>query len=263
MADQAVKTEIKDRICLLTLNRPEKLNALTDEMAKDFRETIERLKIDSEPRVMVITGAGRAFSAGGNLDKIQESIGGNPIARKKESFAFYRSFLRIMSLDIPTIAAINGHAIGAGACLPMACDMRLASSDAKIGFTFIKIGLHPGMGAEYFLNRIIGRARTFELLMTGDVITAEEAYRIGLINHITTPEELMDRAMELARKIASMPALPIKMMKESIEAAMYGGLLDTLNRQAAYQAICYMGDDIKEGVDSVREKRIAIFKDEY
>ena len=115
MVDQTLKMEITDRVCLLTLNQPETLNAMSEAMAKDFRERIKRLKTDPEPRVVVVTGAGRAFSAGGNLDAIQEHIGGNPIVGKKFILAFYRSFLSIMDLDIPSIAAINGHAIGAGA----------------------------------------------------------------------------------------------------------------------------------------------------
>jgi enoyl-CoA hydratase/carnithine racemase len=263
MSNRTVIKEIKDRICVLTLNQPDKLNAMNDIMAKDFREAIEEIKTDPEPKVVIVTGAGRAFSAGGNLEKIAESVGTNPASRKKDSFSFYKSFLGIMDLRIPTIAAINGHAIGAGACLPLACDMRLAASSSKIAYTFAKIGLHPGMGAEYFLPRIIGQARAFELLMTGDTITAEEAYRIGLINHVVPPEGLMDRVMELAVKIAAMPVLPIRMLKESIPAAMRSNLTDTLHREATYQAVCYMSGDIREGVDAVREKRAPYFSDEY
>ena len=168
-----------------------------------------------------------------------------------------------MDLGIPTIAAINGAAIGAGACLTLACDMRFASSNSKIGFTFAKIGLHPGMGADYFLPRIIGTARTFELLMTGDIITADEAYRIGLINHVTPPEELMNSALELARKIVAMPVFPIRMLKESVYSSLHSNLDDILHKEAAYQAICYMGSDIKEGINSLLEKRMPNFQDEF
>jgi enoyl-CoA hydratase/carnithine racemase len=263
MSNPTVMRETKDRICTLTLNQPEQLNAMNDIMAKDFREAINEIKTDPEPRVVIVTGAGRAFSAGGNLQMMSEDIGANPAIRKKEIFSFYKSFLSIRDLEIPTIAAINGHAIGAGACLPLACDIRLAASSSKMGFTFAKIGLHPGMGAEYFLTRIIGEARTFELLMTGDIITADEAYRIGLINHVTPLEELMNSVMELARKIAEMPVLPIRMLKESIPTAMKSNLTDTLHREATYQAICFMSSDIREGIDAVREKRAPHFSDEY
>ncbi|MBW1710567.1 MAG: enoyl-CoA hydratase/isomerase family protein [Deltaproteobacteria bacterium] len=263
MSDQAVKLEVKDRICTLMLNQPEKLNAMGDEMAKNFAEALEKIKADSEPRVVIVTGAGRAFSAGGNLDRIEARIGSNPNINQKNGYDFYNVFLRILELKIPTIAAINGHAIGAGGCLALACDMRYASIKSRIGFTFAKLGLHPGMGAEYFLSRIVGRARTFELLMTGDVITAEEACRIGLVNHTAQPEELMDKVMELAKKIAAMPVLPIKMLKESIDASIRGSLDDTLRREATYQALCYMGEDVQEGINAIREKRTPQFSDEY
>ena len=263
MGEKTVKVEVKDRICILTLNQPEKLNFMSHEMAIDFREAIEKIKSDPEPKVMILTGEGRAFSAGGDLKTMSGNIGGKLSYLKKRTFYFYKSFLSILDLEIPTIAAINGHAIGAGACLTLACDMRLAASNSKIGFTFAKIGLHPGMGAEYFLTRIIGRARTIELLMTGDTISAEEAYGMGLVNHVTPPEELMDKAMELAGKIAAMPVLPIRMLKETIDAAMSSDLNATLHKQAAYQAMCYLSDDIKEGIDSVRNKRTPHFSDEY
>jgi enoyl-CoA hydratase/carnithine racemase len=140
---------------------------------------------------------------------------------------------------------------------------RIASENSKIGFTFAKIGLHPGMGAEYFLSRMVGRARTFELLMTGDIISAEEAFRIGLVNHIVPPDELMNKAQELARKIAAMPAAPIRMLKDSIDAAVNSTLAQTLHREASYQALCYMTNDIVEGIESTQEKRAPKFTDEY
>jgi enoyl-CoA hydratase/carnithine racemase len=261
--EKAVLIETKNRICTVTFNQPDKLNAMNDPMAEEFRAAIHKIRMDPEPKVLILTGAGRAFSAGGNLEKMRGNVGSNPAKRKKESFAFYNSFLRLMDLEIPTIAAINGHAIGAGACVSLACDMRIAATDSKIGFTFAKIGLHPGMGAEYFLTRMIGRARTFELLMTGDILSAEEAFRIGLVNHIVPPDQLMNKASELAGKIAAMPVLPIRMLKESIDAATRSTLSETLHREAAYQSLCYMTADIAEGIDSAREKRPSKFMDEY
>ena len=119
------------------------------------------------------------------------------------------------------------------------------------------------MGAEYFLSRMVGRARTFELLMTGEIISAEEAFRIGLVNHIVPPDELMNKAQELARKIAAMPAAPIRMLKDSIDAAVNSTLAQTLHREASYQALCYMTNDIVEGIESTQEKRPPKFTDEY
>lgn len=263
MPEKTVRLERKNRIALLTLNQPEKLNAMNDAMAADFREALEVLRTDPWFRVLVLTGAGRAFSAGGNLERMRANVGSDPIKRKKDSLAFYQSFLGIRDLQIPTIAAINGHAVGAGACLALACDMRIASENSKIGFTFAKIGLYPGMGTEYFLIRTVGRAKTFELLMTGDLVDAQEAWRIGLVNRVVPPEKLLDEALGLAEKIAVMPVLPIRLLKESIDAAQRNTLTETLQREAAYQALCYQTGDIVEGIDAVRGKRAPNFTDEY
>jgi len=263
MNQSRIKTEMKDRICLFTLNEPDKLNAMSDDMAEEFKERITELKSDPQPKVLILTGEGRAFSAGGNLKRMLERTACNVTEVRKYIIEFYKSFLSIVDLPIPTIAAINGHAIGAGACLALACDMRLAADNAMMGFTFAKIGLHPGLGAEYFLTRTVGRARTFELLMTGDILTAEEAQRIGLVNHVVPPNQLMDKAMDLAKKIEAMPVFPIRMLKESIDAATRGTLSDTIHRQAAYQAISYLSADTKEGILSMLEKRTTRFRDEY
>lgn len=263
MSEKTVVMEKRGRVCILTLNAPKTLNAMDDQMAKDFEEVVSQIMRDPDPRVVVVTGAGRAFSAGANLDMMLERMAADPVSNKEHIFTFYRRFLSIMELKIPSIAAINGHAVGAGAGLIMACDIRLAAENCKIGLPFAKMGLHPGMGAEYFLPRIIGRARTFELLMTGETVTAEEAYRIGLVNHLASPEELMSRAMELAEKIAAMPVRPIRMLKESIDAAIQSNLTDSVRRETLYQALCFNSDDLKEGVNAVREKRAPQFKDEY
>ncbi|MFC1896400.1 enoyl-CoA hydratase/isomerase family protein [Thermodesulfobacteriota bacterium] len=263
MNEPAVKLESKERVFVLTLNQPDKLNAMSEEMVELFRQTIKDLKDDPKPKALIVTGAGRAFSAGGNLKRMLNRTHLSPAQNKNSIFQFYSTFLSIMDLRIPTIAAINGHAIGAGACLCMACDMRLAASNAKIGFTFARIGLNPGMGAEYFLTRTVGRARTMELLMTAEILSADQALGMGLVNHVVPPEELMDKAMELGDRIASMPVLPIRMIKECVDDAMSGSLNDILHRQAAGQALCYTSEDLKEGIMANMEKRTPHFKDEY
>lgn len=263
MAPSLVTMEIKNRVGLLTLNQPENRNAMNAEMAAEFKEAIHGLQTTPEAKALVLTGAGRAFSAGGNLNLMKEMLGQDPAVYKGNIYRFYKSFLSIMELRIPTIAAVNGPAMGAGACVALACDMRIAASDSRIGFTFARIGLHPGMGAEYFLPRIVGRAKTCELLMTGEIISADEALEIGLVNHVVPPEELMERAMALAERLAAMPTLTIRMLKESIDAAIASDLEATLNREAAYQGMCHLTDDMREGVEAMIEKRPPRFKDEY
>ena len=134
--------------------------------------------------------------------------------------------------------------------------MRIAAESAMIGFTFAKLGLHPGMGAEYFLLNTVGEAKTYELLMTGDVIPAGEGHRIGLINHVVADDKLIDNAMELANKICANPDSPIHMMKDSIPSAKNGSLEDTLHRQASYQAINFMTEDFRKAIKALKEKRI-------
>jgi enoyl-CoA hydratase/carnithine racemase len=263
LAPGTVTLEIRNRIGLLTLNQPEILNAMNAGMAAEFRDAIHGLQKTSEAKALVLTGAGRAFSAGGDLNLMKSMLGQDPAVYKGNIYGFYKSFLSIMELKIPTIAAVNGPAMGAGACVALACDIRFAASDSRIGFTFARIGLHPGMGAEFFLPRIVGRAKTCELLMTGDIIGADEALKIGLVNHVVPPEELMDRAMGLAERLAAMPALTIRMLKESIDAAIASDLEATLNREAAYQGMCHLTDDMREGVQAMMEKRPPRFKDEY
>ncbi len=263
MDHRLIRTEFKDRICILTLNDPDQLNAMSPEMSLAFRDTIAHLGNDDRAKVLVLTGAGRAFSAGGNLDSIASGYKGDPALQKKSSFDFYTRFLSIRNLGIPTIAGVNGHAVGAGACLALACDMRMAGTSARFGFPFARIGLHPGMGAEYLLQRLVGEARTFELLMTGAMIGAGEAHAMGMVNHVVSDNDLMDNTLALAEKIAAMPDLPVRMMKESIPAARHSTLEEVLHRQAAYQSINYMTTDFKEGIDALRERRAPDFKDRY
>jgi len=263
VAYDTIKVETNDRVCVITLNEPDRLNALSDRMAVEFKGAVEGLKQRSDVRAVIVTGAGRAFSAGGNFAEMKKNLGGDPAVCKHRIYGFYKSFLSVMDLPVPTIAAINGPAMGAGACITLACDMRIAAEGSRIGFAFARIGIHPGMGAEYFLPRIVGRAKACELLMTAEEIPAEEALRIGLVNHVAPPEELMDRAVGLASKIASRPALPIRMLKESIDAALASDLESTLHREAAYQGICFMTGDMREGIEAFIEKRKPVFKDEY
>lgn len=263
MAHPLIETTVKDRICILTLNDPDRLNPMTDAMAVQFEEAIAGLRADNTLKVLIITGAGRAFSAGGDLEMIARSADEDPGILKQKSFAFYNRFLGIRRLGIPTIAAVNGHAVGAGACLALACNMRLASDAAKIGFPFARLGLHPGMGAEYLLLNLAGEAKTFELLMTGDILPADEARRIGLFNNVIPDNALMDGAMALAGKICAMPDLPIRMMMDSIPAARTATLEQALHRQAAYQAVNYKTPDFKEGISALMERRKPRFTGQY
>lgn len=263
MADSSVTLKSRDRIRVITLNDPDRLNPMGEGMASAFQRVIRCLRKDTAAKVLILTGRGRAFSAGGDLDMIQDNAAVDPGVLKQQAFDFYNCFLSVRNLPFPTIAAVNGLALGAGACLALACNMRVASETAGFGFPFARLGLHPGMGAEYFLVNLLGEARTFELLMTGDLIPAEAACRMGLVNHVVPEDDLMGRAMALAKKICRQPDLPIRMMTESIPAARNSTLEETLHRQAACQAINYKTPDFQEGLAAVREKRAPDFTGRY
>ncbi len=251
-----------EEIGVLKLNLPEALNPMTQEMSLEFPQAIEQIGRDSACKGLILTGAGQAFSAGGNLKVMQERTEVPPFRHKEETRQFYQRFLSIRKLKIPTIAAVNGYAIGAGACLLLACDMRMASEKAKFGFPFVKIGMHPGMAATYLLPRLVGTAKAYELLATGDIIDAAEAYRLGLVSKVVKEEDLMPSARELLKKIASMPMVALKTMKESVYINFEERDIETaLDREAAHQALTFTTGDIKEGIAATMEKRKAKFSD--
>ena len=251
-----------DALVLLKLNLPEALNPMNHEMSQEFPQAIEEIRRDPEIKGLILTGNGQAFSAGGNLKIMLQRTEIPPFRHKEEVRQFYRSFLKIRTLTIPTVAAVNGYAIGAGACLALACDLRIASEKAKFGFPFVKIGMHPGLAATYLLPRIVGASKAYELLATGDLIDAAEAYRIGMVNRVVKPEELLAAARELAGKISAMPMVAAKTMKESIYINLEEPSIEVaLEREAALQALSFTTDDIKEGIVAAMEKRKAKYSD--
>lgn len=261
--DSIIKIDWKDRVCILTLNDPDRRNALNDEMIFAFRDAVQEIKNTSRTRALIITGMGNSFSAGANLHMLLERAKTDIATNMKNIPVIYKAIMTLLELEIPTIAAINGPAIGVGASLSLLCDMRFASEDSRIGFTFVKLGMSPGLGTEYFLTRAIGSARTFELLMTGKIITADEACRIGLVNQIFPAGQFMDQVINIAEEIAAMPVLPVKMLKQSIPAAMRIEIEDFMQIQGTNQIMCFASRDVREGVTAMIEKRPPRFEDEY
>ena len=168
--------------------------------------------------------------------------------------------LSVKELEIPTIAALRGHTIGAALCLALACDMRVAASDTQMSMSFIKIGIHPGMGASYLLPRLVGTAKAFEMCLTGDPIDASEALRIGLVNQVVETEQLADAAFKLASRIARNPAVPAWFLKRSIYQALDTDLERALDYESSAQVVCSLTEDMKEGLAAAREKRRPVFK---
>ena len=257
--DTIVYKELGNGISQITLNDPDNLNAMGEEMAREFSSLTSELAAKAESlRAIIITGAGRAFSAGGNLEMLEAKSKLSEEENRSRMITFYDDFLGILSLNVPLIAAINGHAIGAGLCLASACDIRIASTKAKLGFTFVKLGLHPGMGATYTLPRIIGRSTATELLITGRVIEADEALRLGLLSRVVGPDKVAETASAVAEEIAGCGPLAVRQLVASLRRDA-STLRECLDREADCQGVNYRSAEFKEGVRAVIEKRAPKF----
>lgn len=262
MSEPAVLVEREGGIATLTLNRPEIRNAMTTELTEAFDGAVGTLRGDPAVRAVVVTGAGPAFCAGGDLSWIEPGPGASVPAIRAKMRTFYPRFLSIRSLDAPTIAAINGAAIGAGLCLAMACDIRIAAEDAKLSTAFLRLGMHPGMAATYLLTRLVGTARAAELFFTARTIDAREAERIGLVNRTVPAETLAEEARGLAREIANNAPIPMGMTKRALYLAERSDLETMLEYEGLAQPITMATSDLLEGLDAVKAKRAPEFRGE-
>jgi 2-(1,2-epoxy-1,2-dihydrophenyl)acetyl-CoA isomerase len=253
--------ELKDGVATLTLNRPDRLNALGGSLRDDLHDAITRSSADSDVRVMVITGAGKGFCSGGDVKAMQEAKDGKRERPLLEKIApgRDRTLLAMREAPQPIIAAINGAAAGAGMNLALGCDIRIASTAAKFSQAFVKRGLHPDWGGTYFLPRVIGMARAAELIFTGEVIDAAEALRLGIVSRVVAPEELLPAAGELARKIAAGPPVAIRLAKHSLYANADRDLKAALEGETSAQNICFETEDAREGIRAFIEKRAPVF----
>src|SRR5262247_4786624 len=254
--------EVKDAIATLTLNRPERLNALGGTLRDDLYDAVVRASGDTEVRVIVITGAGKGFCAGGDvkaMNEVKEGRAERPLIDKVAPLRD-RVLLAMRDAPQPVIAAVNGAAAGAGMNLALGCDIRLASTAAKFTQAFVKRGLHPDWGGTYFLPRLVGTAKACEMIFTGDVIDAAEAERLGIVSRVVAPEELMPTAYELARRIAAGPPVAIRLAKRSIYANADLDLRAALQNETMAQNICFETEDATEGIRAFGEKRAPVFK---
>ncbi len=250
--------ELKSDSIRITLNDPDNLNAMSEDMADEFLSVVQTLeKKQNSIRAIVLTGSGRAFSAGGNLNMLEAKVSIPAEENKKLMLKFYNSFLSIIKLKVPLIAAINGHAVGAGLCLASACDIRVCSPTAKLGFSFTKLGLHPGMGATYFLPKIIGDSLAREMLFTGRIIEAAQALKIGLVSQVS--ESLDTVCEEIISEVSLSGPKSISLLAESLRSYDTEKLNAALEREAICQAYSYSDNEFKEGVRAAIEKRKANF----
>src|ERR1043165_96075 len=253
--------EVRDGVAWLTLNRPERLNALTFEVYRELTDTFAALSTDKDVRVVVITGAGRAFCSGGDVRDIIGDLQTLDINGHLEFTRMTCTLIRNMRrLPQPIIASLNGTVAGAGACIALASDLRIAAEEAKIAFIFVKVGLAgTDMGATYLLPRVVGLAKATELLMTGDFVEAAEAERIGLYNRVVPRDQLESAPQEFALKLAQGPSLGIAKTKEMLNREMHMPFDSALEAEAVTQALCMQTPDFKEAHAAFLEKRPAKF----
>ncbi len=248
--------EVVDGVGVITLNRPETLNAFSDTMRRELPERLQQLQADPAARAIVITGAGRAFCAGGDVRSMAELQDHNDTAVIRHRVALGAHIVRLIRvIPKPVIAAVNGAAAGAGMNLALACDFRYASERARFVESFIRIGLVPDWGGHFLLTQLIGTARAMEVLMTGDVIDAQEAFRLGIVNRVLPNETFRDDVLTLARRLAEGPRAAIAAVKRGVHLAATGGLDDVLAWENETQATLFLSPDAREGMRAFLERR--------
>jgi 2-(1,2-epoxy-1,2-dihydrophenyl)acetyl-CoA isomerase len=257
MSFETIQLEMHGPICVLTLNRPDRLNALTVQVAKDFNAAIHQA-LEQGARAIVLTGAGRAFSAGGDLREMQEIAG-----REGRVEAFFDEPLRVLNdsimlirqTPVPFIAAVNGVASGGGCNLALACDLVIAAESAKFNQAFVKIGLVPDCGGTFSLPRLVGWKRAAELMFTGDLISAQRAAEMGMIKSVAADGELMSQVMAMAEKLAHAPTAAIGRIKQLLDASATNDWRNQLDLERRMQIESGKTNDFVEGVGAFLEKR--------
>lgn len=247
----------ENNIGVLRINRPQAMNSLNTEVLKELREAVEEVKMDKDIHVLVITGEGKAFVAGADISEMSTM---DSVQARSFAEAGLKAFREIEILEKPVIAAVNGFALGGGCELAMACDIRIASSKAKFGQPEVGLGVTPGFGGTVRLSRLVGLAKAKELIYTGNIIKADEAMEIGLVNRVVEPDQLMEAAMEMAGKIASNAQLAVRYSKQSINRSFETDLETGMEIERNLFGLCFSTEDQKEGMKAFGEKRKPEFK---
>jgi 2-(1,2-epoxy-1,2-dihydrophenyl)acetyl-CoA isomerase len=263
MAASVVRYEASDRVATITLDRPDVLNAFDRALKDELLAALRKTAKDDEVRVVIVTGAGRAFSAGQDLRERAASSGAAPTPLDQELRARYNPIVEaIHAMPKPVIAAVNGVAAGAGMSLALACDLRIASDQASFIEVFGRVGLVPDTGSTWFLPRLVGTAKALELMWTTDAVDAATALTLGLVNRVVPADGLMKEAHDLALRLASAAPLALALTKRAVQHALESGLTESLDYEASLQGIAGRSKDYAEGVAAFVEKRPARFTGE-
>ncbi|HEX6573727.1 MAG TPA: enoyl-CoA hydratase-related protein [Gemmatimonadaceae bacterium] len=256
MSYQFLTLEVNERIAILTVNRPDKLNALNDATIGELGDAIEEVRSRDDIGGLIVTGAGRAFVAGADISELAEKSATTAKILAQRGQAVYRRF---ETSPKPVIAAVNGFALGGGCELALACHIRIASDKAKFGQPEVKLGTCPGYGGTQRLSRLIGKGRAIQLITTAEMIDAQEAYRIGLVNKVVSPEELIGAATEMMKAILANGPLAVALSIEAIDRGLEMSLEDAMVLEANQFGLLAATDDMREGTKAFLEKRAPVF----
>jgi enoyl-CoA hydratase len=249
-----------DGVALVTLDNPELRNAMSDEMTASWVAAMAELAADRSLRAVVVTGEGSAFCSGGNTSWIASEPDASVADLRARMLPFYRAWLSIRELEVPTIAAVNGAAIGAGLCLALACDLRYAAAGARLGVPFVKLGMHAGMAGTHLLPEVVGQAHARDLLLTGRVVDADEALRLGLVSRVLDPETFRDEVLEIAAGVAGTAPIASRLTKLALLDGGHADLESALQWEALAQPITLATEDLQEGIRASKEKRAPQFR---
>lgn len=243
----------------LTLARPEQANALDWRMGEELEAAVATISARPDVRVVVLAGSGEHFCSGGDFAFIEENTKLGRVEVEARMLRFYEMFLSIVQLPVPTVAWVHGSAIGAGLCLALACDVRIGSASARLGVNFLRVGLHPGMGATALLPHVVGRARATELLLTSELMLGERAGQLGLLNAVVAPAELPSAGERVAREVARGAPLAARELVETTRGPLRATLAQALAREAACQAADFGTEDVRRAVEAFKNKRAPEF----
>jgi len=251
-----LRVEPKDGgVVLVTLDLPERRNAMSEAMTGSWGRAMARLRSDPSVRVVVVTGAGSAFCSGGDVSWIGAEPAASVDRLRARMMPFYRTWLAVRDLEVPTIAAVNGAAIGAGMALALACDLRYAAADARLGMPFTALGMHPGMASTFLLPEVAGLAVARELLLTGRIVTGAEAVGLGLVNQAFPAAEVLDRALLVAATVAATAPVAARLTKRALSRGGPVTFEAALEWEALAQPVTLATADLQEGLAAQRERR--------
>ena len=260
MKDDAVLFERDDGIGIITLNRPHNRNSMTPELLDGFVSAVQAARSDAGVRCVVVTGTGTCFSAGADFRSQIQRDGRPGVQPHERSFAMYQPFLSVLDIEVPVVAAMNGHAIGGGFGLSLACDIRIGNTESKYGANFVRLGLSSGMAISYLLPRIVGPSRAAELMFTGRLFKGDEAVALGVLSQAHAPEEVRPRAMEVARSIAANAPVAVRLTKQALYRGLGWNVRDGALAEAYAQAATITTSDVQEGIRALLDKREPKFR---